>query len=217
MGDLALVEGRKILYHPLTGAAIPEGAPLDNIPLEMLGFLRWATKGGWLQWVDEVTIAREVHEAGSVIANLPGDRFYIKNALPRTPDGEIDWSDVALAQAKAFVQNGSETPSLSTPITPMAPIYFNEDTLERVLASIPALASENTRNMLLRGLPPGPVGAIRRTSAPWTDIANIVEAVQGFGRLTTGHMAIDVLIDNAMRLVGGTQKAKELEAFKSSK
>ncbi len=212
--DLAEIEGREILYHPVDGDPIPERAPLDGLSWEMLAFLRWAFQEGHLRWTDEVTIAREIKKSGNVITELPSDRFYAKAMLPRTPDGSIDWSDVNLAQAKASVVTGKQSPpSLAES---EKPVYHDESTLEGVLASISALiGSQDARNHLLRGLPPGPCGAIRRSPAPGPDLYNIVEAAEGFGRLANGRMAVNVVIDNAMRLVQGTQLGRKIENFKT--
>jgi hypothetical protein len=115
-----------------------------------------------------------------------------------------------LAQAKAFVTIGKQSDLFD--FQSDSPIY-DENTLEGVLLSIPALASQGTRELLLRGLPPGPVGAIRRSSAPSTDLANIVRSAEGFGQLSSGQMAINVLIKNAKRLVRGTTLETKLTAF----
>lgn len=211
--DLAEIEGRVILYHPVDGDPIPERAPLDGLPWEMLAFLRWALQAQHLRWTDEVVIAREIKESGGTIDALPPDRFYAKAMLPRTPDGSIDWSDVNLAQAKATVMTGKPSPSPSAEL--VEPVYHDGGTLAGVLASIPALiGSPDTRGHLLRGLPPGPSGCIRRPPAPGPDLYNIVEAAEGFGALSDGRMAINVVIDNAMRLVQGTALAAKLEAFR---
>lgn len=213
--DLATVEGRSILYHPAEGSPIAEGSPLDDIPAETLAFLKWSLDRGALRWSDEITIAREVKGVGSIIADLPGDRFYGKHSLPYTGEGAIDWGDLALARAKDFVRNG---PGRS-PFEPPAPTVFTgDDTLVGVLCSIPGFRDIDARTLLLRGLLPGPVGAIRRSSAFGTDIANLVEAVTGFGRLNNERWnerwAINILIDNAIAIVRGTETAGKLTAFK---
>lgn len=210
---LSEAEGREILYHPLDGDPIPEGAPLDGLSWEMLAFLRWSLQNGYLRFSDEVTIAREIKETGCIIEALPADRFYAKGMLPRVPGGNIDWSDVALAQAKAAVTTGKQNAGLSA--GSKLPVYYDDTSLRGVLASIPALQDEAARSHLLRGLPDGACGAIRRSTAPATDLANIVEAVEGFGLLSDGRIATDVVIDNALRLVRGTVKTQRLEAFKS--
>lgn len=210
--DLAEAEGREILYHPLDGSPIPEGSPLDGLSWEMLAFLRWSIQGGHLNWSDEVIISREVKDAGGIIGALPPDRFYAQGMLPRIPGGGIDWSDVALAQAKAAVMTGVQASVPPSEVDP--PVYYDENSLVSVLALIPALNSQDARNHLLRGLPPGPCGAISRSTAVATDLANIVRSAEGFGRLTSGRMATDVVIDNAMRLVQGTAKAPALAAFR---
>jgi hypothetical protein len=211
----AEIQGRDILYHPIDGSAIQENSPLDGLTWEMLAFLHWANSNGHLPWNDEVTIVREIKEAGGIIEDLPSDRFYAKNILPCVADGNIDWSDVGLAQAKAMVTSGQQPKASFAQSS--EPVYHDETTLQGVLSSIPALANNDARTHLLLGLPSGPCGSIRRNSAPATDINNIVVAVKGFGRLTDDRAAIDVLIDNAIRLVMGTTLAKKLEGFKSAK
>ena len=210
--DLSETEGREILYHPVDGNPISKGAPLDGLPWEMLAFLRWAIQEGHVRWTDEIMIAREIKEVGGLIDNLPADRFYAKGMLPRATDGNIDWSDVGLSQAKAVVVTGQP----SRPLSPerMDPVYHNENSLEGVLASIPAMGDKNARDLLLRGLPPGPCGAISRPTATSTDLANIVRAAEGFGKLSNGKMAVNVIIDNAMRLVQGTALGRKLESFR---
>ena len=212
VGDIALTEGRTVLYHPQTGQPIEAGSALDGIPVETLAFLNWSIVSGWLSWADEIAIAREVKGA-TTIEDLPPDRFYAKNMLPRLPDGSIDWSDLGLAEAKAFVTSGAR-PSTQNILTKA--IHFDDRTLEGVLSSIPALSDQGARNHLLSGLPSGPVGAIPRNTAPSTDIANIVSAVRGFGRLANGKMAINVLISNALRYVRGTSLETKLKGFSTA-
>lgn len=212
--DLSLAQGRTILYHPAEGTPIAENSPLDGVPLETLAFLKWSIDKGFLRWTDEVTIAREVKAADSVIAELPGDRFYGKNSLPYTPGEEIDWSDLALAQAKDYVANGPRggtSPGLGSPATPL---YLDETTLEGVLLSMTVLKDPMNRDRLLRDMPAGATGTISRSSAPLADIGNILAAVEGFGRLSDREWALNVLIDNAIGFVRGTQKAHQLAAFK---
>lgn len=212
--DPSQMEGRAVLYHPVTGSAIPVGSPLDGLTWEMLAFLSWANRAGRLPWNDEVTIAREAKVAGSSIYKLPADRFYAKNSLPmqssmpRGADKSIDWTDVGLAEAKRFVTSGGRSePSKNEP-----PIYV-EDGLVGVLGSIPALRSSDARDRLLRGLPPGPCGAIGRSNAPSTDLFNIVVAAEEFGRLADGKIAINVVIENAQRFVRGTALEHKLKEF----
>lgn len=210
--DLSETEGREILYHPIDGAPIPEGSPLDGLSWEMLAFLRWAIQAGHVRWTDEVMIVREIKEVGGFIDNLPTDRFYAKAMLPRVTDGNIDWSDVGLSQAKAFVLTGQPSPPLSP--KPINPVYYDENSLEDVLASIPVLSNQITRDQLLRRLPPAPCGAISRSTATSTDLANIVRSAEGFGKLSNGKMAINIIIDNAKRLVRGTTLERKLESFR---
>lgn len=208
--DLEEIEGREILYHPVHGLPIYEGEALYDLDWEMLAFLRWATLAGHLKWTDEIAIAREIRGAGERIKDLPPDRFhYALISLPQLEADKIDWSNLGLAQAKDFVLNGPE----SLPVLPEIP-WSDTNSLEGVLISIPALSDRSARDFLLRGLPRGPVSVIGRSSAPGTDIANIVSAVEGFGQLADGRMAINVLIDNALRLVRGTQMEAKLLAFK---
>jgi len=207
--DLAEVEGREILYHPINGQPIPSNHPLDGLPWEILAFLHWANRENLLPWTDEIAIAREINEAQGVIDNLPGDRFYAKNMLPRLPAGEIDWSDLSMAQAKRFVCQGGTSPINQD----QEPVYVGDD-LIGLLSSIPALANEGTRNILLKGLPPRLIGYIRRNTAIRTDLYNIVEAAEGAGRLSNGKYGINVIIDNAIQFVAGTQFEDRLRKFK---
>lgn len=210
--DLSAAEGREILYHPIDGDPIPENAPLDGLSWEMLAFLHWSFHSGHLRWSDEVTISREIKDAGGIIEKLPPDRFYAQGMLPRGPGGVIDWSDVGLAEAKAAVTVGKQS---APPFSSTEPVYHDENSLAGVLASITALHDGNARTHLLRGLPPAACGVIRRSTAPSTDLNNIVEAVRGMGHLDDGRLAINILVENAMRTVMGTAKAGELAAFKS--
>lgn len=210
--DLAETEGREILYHPVDGSPIPENSPLDGLGWQMLAFLRWCIESDTLRWTDDVSMSREIKKAGD-IELLPHDRFYAKNSLPYAGDGNIDWSQLDLARAKAFVTTEKQS-GYSGLVVVAAPIsYPDEDSLEGVLASIPSLSNPGARDLLLRGLPHGPVGAISRNSAPGTDLANIVSAAEGFGKLSNGQFAINVVIKNALRLVEGTQLAAKLRAF----
>jgi hypothetical protein len=214
--DLAEAEGREILYHPIDGSSIQQGSPMDSLSWEMLAFLRWANRKGSLQWTDGITIVREIQKADGNIDNLPLDRFYAKRTLPRLPDGNIDWSNVELAQAKAFVQNGYEVRPEPEPEPVLESNWgsIGEDRLDGVLASIPALNSVDARTQLLRGLPPNASAAIRRPPAPGPDLYNIVAAAHGMGELANGEMAINVVIGNARRLVAGTALAAALDKFK---
>jgi len=207
-----LAEGRTILYHPVDGTPIEENSPLDGVSVKTLAFLKWSIDKGILRWTDEVIIAREVKGAGGGIADLPGDRFYGKHSLPSTSDGKIDWSDLALARAKDFITNGRSVETSSN-LKNWAQ-HIGDDTLEGVLCSIPGLRDSGTRNRLLNGLPMNATGSISRSSAYGTDIANLVDAVEGFGILSSGERAINVLIDNAIRIATGTKAAGRLAAFK---
>jgi hypothetical protein len=198
--DLAEVEGRPILYHPIDGTPIPENSPLDGLDWQMLAFFRWSYQKGYLSWSDEVAIVREAKQAGAIEA-LPSDRFYAKSMLPRGIGGAIDWSALSLARAKSFVTAGVQS-TLTKPL--VEPVYYDDNSLVGILASIPSLGDRDTRTFLLKGLPAGPVSAIRRSPAPGTDLANIVEACEGFGELSNGQMAVNVIIQNAKRLVRGT-------------
>lgn len=209
--DLATAEGRTILYHPVNGSPINEGAPLDGLPVEVLAFLKWSLDKRLLKWTDEVIIAREVKGAGSLIVELPDDRFYGKHSLPYTSGGKIDWSDLALAKAKDFVTNG---PGETISTLSVSSTYIGDDTLEGILCSIPGLRDVGTRNRLLNGIPRGPAGCISRSSAYGIDIANLVEAVEGFGKLSNDKWAINILIENAMLMARGTKAAGQLAAFK---
>lgn len=209
--DLSEAAGRDILYHPISGAPIPERSTVDGLSWEMLAFLNWAYQKGFLEWTDEVTIIREIKASNGEIDQLPDDRFFAKHYLPRDPDGEIDWSNLELAKSKTAVTTG---PNLIITDDVEDTAFSNPATLEAALLKIPSLYDQGTRNILLRRLPRNPVGAIRRNSAPSTDIHNIVSTVRSFGRLSDGRIAENVLIDNAMSLVAGTQMAKILEQFK---
>lgn len=207
-----LAEGREVRYHPANGSPINADDPMDRIPTETLAFLRWAIRIGGLQWSDEIAIVREVLAAEGDIQKLPADRFYAKSMLPRFPNGEIDWSDLDLAQAKDFILNGGRRAGATLASTYQP--QFQETTLEGVLASIPGMGDTSARSMLLRGLPLGAVGSIRRSSATATDVYNIVDAARGMGRLSNGHLAINIVIENALAFVRGTAKEQVLIDFK---
>ena len=201
--DHSEAEGREVLYHPITGDLIEIGSVFDGLSWEVLAFLHWANRIGRLPWGDGIAIAREAKAAKS-IDSLPVDRFAAVGVLPRDDSGGVDWTEPGLSLAKKFVTSGRDLPS------PNEGMHFGED-LVGVLCSIPALTNEGTRTSLLRGLPRGPCGAIGRNSAPSTDLNNIVEAAKGFGRLSSGVLAINVIIDNAMRLVRGSALEVKLE------
>lgn len=208
--DPSEAEGRDVLFHPVNGSAIGKQDYLYGISWEVLAFLRWALQKNLLIWTDDVTIAREVQH--SDIASLPRDRFHAKNKLPKS-DGLVDWSDLALAKAKAFITTGANDSAVPSSLGENEAPYRKDD-LVSVLLSIPALSDSDSRNHLLRGLPRVPASGIRRNTAPRADLNNIVEAARGWGEITNGAMAINVVIDNALRLVDGTAKASELKGFR---
>ncbi len=81
---------------------------------------------------------------------------------------------------------------------------FSEKLLN-LLIGIPALHERDNRNWLLRGLPPGPAGAINRPNAPMTDISNIISAAEKLGKITdSGEWALVVVAQNALHFVEGT-------------
>jgi hypothetical protein len=190
------------LYHPATGQVIEKNSLFDKVSWEILAFLRWSLMKNHLSWSDEVAIKRDIDQANGNIDDLPADRFYAKYALVRHGDGAIDWSDLELAQAKAFVLQGLD--KIEGEVKPNNPVYIDNSSLEGVLAGLPALHDEAGRNMLLRGFPNHPYS---------TDLYNIVVAVEGWGKLSNGKMAINVLIENALHFCRGTQKEHELREF----
>ncbi len=84
------------------------------------------------------------------------------------------------------------------------------DRLFEILSTIPALSNSDDRNQLLKGLPRGPVGAIRRSPASNTDLNNILEAAEGWGRVTSGEFALVVIAQNALPLAEETDPGREL-------
>ena len=87
---------------------------------------------------------------------------------------------------------------------------FGSSLLE-ILEAIPALEAPDNRDQLLHGLPPRPVGAIRRSSAWITDLGNIVTAVERWGQLESGEWPLVVIVRNALRFSEGTQRGEKLE------
>ncbi len=72
--------------------------------------------------------------------------------------------------------------------------------------------------MLLRHLPKGPVSAIQRSSAPLTDLNNIVVNIEGLGRLTeSGEWALAILARDALRFASGTDLARQLDQLAEAK
>ena len=82
------------------------------------------------------------------------------------------------------------------------------DFLSRILA----FADSSNRSMLLNGLPGGPVSTLARHAAPRADLHGIVQAALSMGRLP-GHdrLAIEIVLDNTVPFIRGTQHASELD------
>jgi nucleoside phosphorylase len=80
-----------------------------------------------------------------------------------------------------------------------------ESRLLEILLQIPALNSQENRTVLLRDLPRNPVSTINRTNASMIDLNNIIYAVSAWGRLTSGKLALAILIENALCFSEETQ------------
>lgn len=87
------------------------------------------------------------------------------------------------------------------------------DKLLEILNSITAFDNHTTRSMLLNNLPPGPVSTINRETAKRNDLYNIIKSTESMGILTSGELALAVLIKNALPVVRGAQHENELQAL----
>ena len=87
------------------------------------------------------------------------------------------------------------------------------DRLFEILSEMIVLRDLDTRNRLLRGLPSGLEGTIRRSSAWQTDLHNIVEIAEWCGELDSGEWTLVVIAKNALSLVKGTQFGRKLESL----
>ncbi len=87
------------------------------------------------------------------------------------------------------------------------------NTLLDILLQVPALTDPDNRERLLRDLPSGPVGTLRRSPAWQTDVEAIVTAVAGWGQLASGAWALVVLAENALRLCQGLRSGVALEVL----
>src|SRR4051812_42329457 len=86
-----------------------------------------------------------------------------------------------------------------------------------LLSKIPAFSEPANRTRLLHGLPGEPVATIARHSAPGTDLHLIFQAALGMGRLHgPDRLAIDVVLDNTIPFVQGTQHESELDDLRRS-
>jgi len=72
-----------------------------------------------------------------------------------------------------------------------------------LLSKIPAFDERGNRNVLLSGLPPGPVGGIVRYDSRIADLDSIVYATIRWGKLASGGLAIEHVIQNARVFVDG--------------
>jgi TIR domain/Effector-associated domain 8 len=78
------------------------------------------------------------------------------------------------------------------------------------LLKIPSFQIQENRNMLLQNLPPSPVSTINRSNTPMVDLHNIVYATSAWGRLESGRLALEVLLENALRSAIGTELGQRL-------
>ncbi len=85
--------------------------------------------------------------------------------------------------------------------------------LIEILLEMTVLRDLDNRNRLLHGLPPGPEGAIRRHPAWQTDLYNIVEAAEEWGKPVSGEWPLVVIAQNALSLAEGTQPGRKLETL----
>ncbi len=88
-----------------------------------------------------------------------------------------------------------------------------DNRLLEILEGIPALDNYDSRTLLLRDLPRGPVGGIRRDPARTPDLGNIVEAAKGWGRLEADDWSLVIIARNALRLSRGTQSGAQLKSL----
>lgn len=89
---------------------------------------------------------------------------------------------------------------------------FRDKLLDSLL-EMPALRTQENRDLLLRNLPLGPVSTIGRSSAFMADLNNITIAVEAWGQLDSGEWALVVLTKNALRFTKGTQQGRDLETL----
>ena len=85
------------------------------------------------------------------------------------------------------------------------------------LVRIPALLEPANRSLLLNGLPAGLAFSIARHAAPLADLHEIVQAALSVGRLRSpDRLAIEVLLDNTVPFIRGTQLERELDVLRES-
>lgn len=82
-----------------------------------------------------------------------------------------------------------------------------------ILMTVPALQHYDNRSHLIRGLPRGPAGYVRRSYAVATDLRNIVTSTEGWGMLDSGKHALVVVAENAEDFVSGLEQEEAIEAL----
>jgi hypothetical protein len=85
------------------------------------------------------------------------------------------------------------------------------------LIRIPGIHNSANRSMLLNGEPTGLVSSIARHAVPLDDLHGIVQTALRFGRLPdSNRLAIEVVLDNTVPFIRGTQLERELDVLRES-
>jgi hypothetical protein len=112
-------------------------------------------------------------------------------------------------QSFSGVTNNTNNSGLRSDKQQLSPDFNNR--LINILLKIPSFNMQESRNLLLQNLPHGPVGTVNRSSAPRIDMYNIVCAASAWGRLGSGKLALEVLIENALLFCGETELESKLQ------
>src|SRR5688500_7530420 len=81
--------------------------------------------------------------------------------------------------------------------------------LTDALLKLPGIEVFGTRTELLNGIPV----ALNRAENPYVDLSNIINQLDGLGRLQTGERPAVILAHNAGRMVRGTELGQLLNAI----
>ncbi len=83
-----------------------------------------------------------------------------------------------------------------------------------LLEQIDQLSEKENRDLLLRGLPPGPVHTIKRSTSMLADLNKIIAAAESWRQLKqSGEWALVIVAKNALRFGRGTQLGNEIETL----
>lgn len=87
------------------------------------------------------------------------------------------------------------------------------------LLNVPGTDGRDGRTALLQGIPNNVRAALNRSDNQWVDLVNIVDQLEGLGRLENGERPVVIVTHNGRRMSGGTELGqllteleKEIEA-----